>query len=718
MEFLKFVAPVISNPITIYVVVALLTAWAMLSVVSLRVKSGRLIKSLREARVIFDQFKDAPAFSERYEAVNAQLERSAVLGAYWRPFRDTLVFPRRPHAPIRATVQPSNWFNLDLLRAPRIGLDLRYHAAMPNLLVGAGLLFTFLGLAVALGSASGVVSSAPDKRNEALHTLLDTASFKFVTSLAGMFLSITYALLRKHSLHAVERAIDQFLVALERCFPLTTPVAVQQEQISLLERQTTCLESFSNDLAVAIGSAIDQTFNDRLAEHIGPLTEAIGRLSESRESHNEDAMRTMLDAFLSKLDSGAGDHMSGVTESLSGLAESLRAVAEQTRDAGAHASGTMVQGIGNAAANFEQVATLLSNTLTEAATAMERRMSQQANESSERLAAQLEVTLTQLSALSESSRAAGSEAFETLVNRVGAASAAFEGTAMQVAAALEKAASDTGGVFGKGAEHAVERIAAATEGMREEIQLVFAELRSSVGEAGEALRTGSAQSAEAMRTTLETASGTLAAALSETAQRLASAGDEAGAALQRGGAGAGERLTQATSIFGERASGLAGQVANLAAAANGLAERTTAFERAAGAAAGPLSKSASDLKSAGEMARAALEPLAQTAQAVARTVQQVADVSKRLEAAVSSAAQLSARLDEAGRRFEGVDGELGKTISTLQSGLQGFTKQVSVFVGQTDTNLAKAATQLAQLVSSLNETLEDYTHDAPTRRRA
>ena len=104
----------------------------------------------------------------------------------------------------------------------RAGSDLRYHAALPGLLVGAGLLFTFLGLAVGLSAASDVVAEGVDqlRRNAALRDLLGAASVKFVTSLVGLFLSIMYALFRKSQLRAAERAQATLLDALGERLPL------------------------------------------------------------------------------------------------------------------------------------------------------------------------------------------------------------------------------------------------------------------------------------------------------------------------------------------------------------------------------------------------------------------------------------------------------------------------------------------------------------------
>lgn len=73
---------------------------------------------------------------------------------------------------------------------------------------------------------------------------------------------------------------------------------------------------------------------------------------------------------------------------------------------------------------------------------------------------------------------------------------------------------------------------------------------------------------------------------------------------------------------------------------------------------------------------------------------------------LDAAQKLTASLDGAAQRFEGVDRELAKTLGTIQAGLQGFTLETAGFVSQTDQNLAKAATQLGSLVQNLKATLE------------
>ncbi|MGY0794216.1 hypothetical protein ACW7BJ_33130 [Azospirillum argentinense] len=714
-----------------------------------------MLRSLLAANGELDRSADALSFAERYEEVNASLGRDPILRGAWGEYRESLLLPRTTGRPVRSTTRPAAWFNLDLLRGPAIETDLRYHAAMPNLLVGAGLLFTFLGLAVALGSAGEVVTGTAAERNGALRQLLDTASFKFITSLMGMLLSIVYAVIRKHRLKQVERALDRFHAALELRIPLMTPAALQQETNELLARQSDYFESFTNDLAVSLGSAMDRAFDTRLGEHIGPLADSMGRLADGMASRNEDAMRSMLDAFLEKLQGGTGDRMQGVAETLSGLGarleglqqglgdaavrmaqsadamaarmgegaeaalsritdqmggltETLRAVAEQSRTAGAEAGQHMASRIEAAATGFEEAARGVAATLAQAAAAMETTMGRQAEESGARLSASVEAMVAELRALAEGSRNAGTEAFSQLAARVAETTAGLERSVERMSAGLERAASDGGSALGQGAEQAVNRIADATEGMRTELQAMMADLRTALGQAGDALRESGTASAATLRTALGEAGDGVATALNGAADRLGRAGNEAAAALRKGGEAAGGSMRDAGGLVGERAGGLAGQIAALGQAATTLASRSTEFEHAAAKAAEPLSQAADTMNAASQSARAAMEPLAKASLEVSRAVEQVAGTATRFTTVLDAAQKLTTSLDGAAQRFEGVDRELAKTLAALQTGLQGFTREITDFVSQTDQNLAKAATQLGSLVQNLEATLEDF----------
>ena len=153
-----------------------------------------------------------------------------------------------------------------------LGSDPRYHAALPGLLVGAGLLFTFLGLAAALASAGEVVAEGVDqaRRNAALRDLLGAASVKFITSLAGLCFSIFYALYRKRELALTERAFSTFLRALEERLPFRSSAYLLAEANALQEKQYAEVQRISTDFFVNLASTLERSFDTGLQQHIGP----------------------------------------------------------------------------------------------------------------------------------------------------------------------------------------------------------------------------------------------------------------------------------------------------------------------------------------------------------------------------------------------------------------------------------------------------------------
>ena len=167
----------------------------------------------------------------------------------------------------------------------------------------------------------------------------------------------------------IERAIDGFLTVLETRVPLLTPAALQQEANELLKRQSIQLETFSTDLAVNLGSVFDNAFNERLGEHIAPLTNAMQRLADGIGSRNEDALKAMLDTFVQRLQGGTGDRMQEVTESLAGLSSRLEG---------------LQSGLGDAAVRMAQSADAMANRMGEGAEAALSRITESDRRASER----------------------------------------------------------------------------------------------------------------------------------------------------------------------------------------------------------------------------------------------------------------------------------------------------------------------------------------------
>lgn len=146
---LKSLAPIIRTDYFILGVCAFLALWSIGSARSLVRAAHRLAAHFRSASGLLGSGEDTLAFASNFESISAQLGQDLLLGRPWKGFEHSLIKPVLPGRPVIATSQPRTWFDLSALFR-QAGADLRYHAALPGLLVGAGLLVTFIGLAVAL----------------------------------------------------------------------------------------------------------------------------------------------------------------------------------------------------------------------------------------------------------------------------------------------------------------------------------------------------------------------------------------------------------------------------------------------------------------------------------------------------------------------------------------------------------------------------------------
>jgi HPt (histidine-containing phosphotransfer) domain-containing protein len=533
----ELLAIVIADQRTIFAIIGLLLIWAGWSLGQLYRRTSGLIIILKRARSLVQSAADPRAFTASFEATAQQLAMSGPLSARWSAYRDTLIVPDAdaPFGLVRSTLRPDQLFDLRLLHA--VGLRPRYHAAMPGMLVGAGLLFTFLGLAIALLAAGDVVAGAdPAQRQQGLHQLLNAASFKFFTSLAGLALSISYTLARNSWMRAVEQALDAFNSALDQQMPLATPALLQNEANDALRKQSAALETFGTELAVNIGQTLDRAFDQRLGEHIGPLTTAMQSLANRIGAQNEDAMQQMLQAFIDRLSGGTRDHLAEVTENLAALGTRLEG---------------LQSGLGEASVRMAQ-----------AAEEMAQRMGDGAEAALSSITGQMGGLLETLRSVAAQTRDAGAEAAHTLAARIEAAAEGFEVAAAQMTEQLAEAARGTSQAFAHAAVGTSEAITQGANDASKELKAAAGVVRETLEGSGHAL----ARQATALAVTAEA----LAARINELdrAAREAVAPFAAGAADLRRTA---EAAQAATGPLGAVASRLGIAVEQMGGAAQGFA---------------------------------------------------------------------------------------------------------------------------------------------------
>lgn len=185
----------------------------------------RIAPALAELKVASEElrmFNAKPGSQAALKELDEAMAAWPLLARSWRLYRSTLVAPEEGR--IVARFRPESYFDLGLLE--RSGVRLRFFLALPNDFVGLGLIFTFLGLVAGLYFATQSMMSADlGVARDALVQLLHAATFKFLTSVTGIGLSLMLFWAQRRILDLIQFRLDELQFLIEERVPLGCDLA-------------------------------------------------------------------------------------------------------------------------------------------------------------------------------------------------------------------------------------------------------------------------------------------------------------------------------------------------------------------------------------------------------------------------------------------------------------------------------------------------------------
>lgn len=270
----------------------LLIAGALAIWLDFRRRLRPVLDGLEEALRVIEEAPSASALHDRFSSINQRLASNPVIGEAWRAFVGTLVPVPGQDGVLGATRRPREDLNESILTSA--GINLRFYTAVPNYLVGLGLLFTFAGLVAALYFASaGVAAPSIQEAQGALRHLLAAATFKFVTSIAGLGASIVYSSREKTQLYRLGHRFDALCTALEQRLVPVTPEYLGTVQLAEMRNQSLLLRRLGRHLHVTIPDTVEERLASELLDAIAPMREGFARAAE-RIGRMDDALAARL----------------------------------------------------------------------------------------------------------------------------------------------------------------------------------------------------------------------------------------------------------------------------------------------------------------------------------------------------------------------------------------------------------------------------------------
>ncbi len=259
-----------------------------------------------------------PSDSKRKKKFN---EHNDELSEVWQEFADSLITREKNNNQkiVYKTDEASLFFSEDRLLEQH--LNLRFWNSVPALLVGLGILGTFVGLVWGLLSFSDINFENTDEIQRAIKQLLSGVSIAFVTSVWGMLFSLLFNALEKWLVGRVGKAIADLQRALDRLFTLTTQEEISLKQQDELAQQTRAFKELSTDLASAIF--------DKLAPSFDKLNTAVEKLLEHKDESSIEAIEKLVEEFQKSFSGSAKMQMEDLAKNVSKASESLITLPEQ-----------------------------------------------------------------------------------------------------------------------------------------------------------------------------------------------------------------------------------------------------------------------------------------------------------------------------------------------------------------------------------------------------
>lgn len=246
-----------------------------------------------------------PAKPEVLPHLETAFYGNSELSEVWQEFENSLI-TRRPKENQEEIVYKTDEASLFFSEERLLGqyMNLRFWNSVPALLVGLGILGTFVGLVGGLIPFSGISFEETGEIRSAIEGLLSGVSTAFVTSVWGMLLSLLFNWIEKSCIGWVSRGIAVLQRGLDQLFTLTTQEEIAFRQEDELAQQTQALKAFSTDLANEIKSAMAQgrqeiitefrnapeTFSNAIGEQLTPSLNNLNSAVTNSASNIETVM--------------------------------------------------------------------------------------------------------------------------------------------------------------------------------------------------------------------------------------------------------------------------------------------------------------------------------------------------------------------------------------------------------------------------------------------
>lgn len=393
------------------------------------IRTHRQVKAVQLLDQMIRDFPDIPSFAEGHSQLIHELRtdfrskgpRETVWEAF-DEFNETVVAddidgPLR----LRNSIRPASFLNVEDL-----GFGPGIFRILPNTLVSAGLLLTFLGLVAALHQFSESMNTGSGGMDQAMQSFMQIASAKFVMSLAGLFCSILFTFLLRTRQNKMDAALHRLCIGIERRLVFVSLEDIGFRQLRAATEQREHLREIGMGMVAELQKpleALPERITGAIADKMDPIFERVTSMGAS-------SMEGLVGDLSQQLSHSVGNALTRASESLGEATDRIGLMVDRMGATNSQAG----DGLRDA---LDQMARAMSEMRTEVA-ASGRTASEAMNEGADRLLTVMNETLEGI----RDNTGQGADAMRTAAEEMRSAAEGFRDTLASASEESSKAAQE------------------------------------------------------------------------------------------------------------------------------------------------------------------------------------------------------------------------------------------------------------------------------------
>jgi hypothetical protein len=230
-----------------------------------------------------------------YDSLQQLFERIPRLASAWRDYQSQLV-PR--------DVRGEDYFwspeSANLTFSPQVVIDpyinRSFYTAVPTIVTGLGLLFTFLAILIALLDVRLV-----NGRVQGLELLIQGLSGKFLSSIAALLCATIIVVVEKRLFYGLEKTRLNLVNKVNGIVPRLSPTKILVDLERNIAEQTNALRDFNTSLAPTLQRSLSESMGPTLQRMVAVIDE-LNQMMRAAEVQKQESITGSLDALLRNLE--------------------------------------------------------------------------------------------------------------------------------------------------------------------------------------------------------------------------------------------------------------------------------------------------------------------------------------------------------------------------------------------------------------------------------